>query len=539
MFIFRWLRILGSLFFIMPSMAFSEDLSGTARTSQLTEATVGLENFPDSLDPRSISFSPLEQSLEHLLFLPLFSASPNGLPQQVLAESYRFENPLRLNIKVRSGIRFANGREIDAEDIVATYRKIVGDSLTGRESPRKGMLSNIASIRSVSRRTVHIDLKAPDASILSQLSVGIVPREVVLQSDSPDAAKTSLLGLGAESGPFILSEFGRREITLARNKRYTGAPYGGSLPTLAKVRLRLFGSRQAIYDALIAGEVNIVQNSLDYFQVSKLKSKHSVRFQVQQVVANETWYLAFNFRKKILADLRVRRAIALAIDRKEILNFSLAGAGTPAKSIFPPRNYFYPESLASISPSTREARLLLDAAGAIALKSSATDSDDKATPRHFTIGVPLEKGRVAIAKAIAGQLKLVGLNVGVEVSEYPEFVRKVRAGELDAWIAPWAGFRDGDFLRFALHSKSRPPTGANSGHYSNKELDKTLDKALQTSSQSRRKELYNHAQLIVSKSFPYVFLWHGWNFAVIDRSFRGFEVFPDGRLTSLSSVRAR
>ncbi len=539
MFVFRWLSLFFSLLMMCPRATVSADPSERGQHKRLDHFVVGLEEFPETLDPRLISFSQLEQSLEHLMFLPLFSSSSDNLPQFILAESARFKNSLLLEIKMRSGIRFANGREIDADDVIATYGSLLGNSSDGPKSPRKNLFANVLSISKASPRTLHVALKSPDASVLSQMTVGVLPKQIVSQirSDAPSASQ--LIGLGAESGPFVLSVFGGREFELARNPKYTGAPYGGSFPMATKVRFKLFGSRQAIYDALLSGEVHLVQNSLDAYQLAELRAKHASRFQVQQVVADETWFLGFNFQRKIFNDLRVRRAIALAMDRKEILRFSLLGSGLQAKSIFPPRSYFYPESLENLSQSTREARILLESVGLSASAGQRVTVAEPATPTLFNISVPMEKNRIAIAKALAGQLKVLGINVGIDVSNYATFANKLKSGELDAWIAPWSGFKDGDFLRFALHSQSRPPVGANYGSYVNKELDGILDTALQNPNQTKRKELYDRAQRIIAKDFPYVLLWHGLNFAVSERSFQGFEIFPDARFTTLSSVRSR
>lgn len=539
MFGFSWLRLVACFFsmtlvFLTPASA-----SVQSEQDQPEELVVALEEFPDTLDPRGISFSKLEQSLEHLLFLPLFASSADGLPREVLAERAIYKSPTILELRLRAGLKFANGREMDADDVVATYRFILGTDKSVRESPRKVLFSNIASIKRVSKRAVRVHLNREDSSVLSLLNIGILPKEVFNEGGGSPRAASLLVGYGAESGPFILSAFEGREITFTRNKKYTGAPFGGSLPALEKIKFKLLGSRQAIYDALVAGEVDFVQNSLDQHHLSELRSKHSARFDVQQVVADETWFLGFNLRKKPFTDLRVRRAIALAVDIKEVLNFSMMGSGYEAKSVFPPRNYFYPRSLSGLTQSTREARILLESAGLVDQRDRQDNALEEKSQTHFRISVPLEKERIAVAKALAGQLKNVGLNVGVEISEFNVFSKKLASGQTDAWIAPWSGFRDGDFLRFALHSQYTPPSGGNAGFYSNKKLDATLEQALRTADISRRKSLYDQAQGIIAQDFPYLFLWHSVNFAVANRRFKGFEVFPDARLTGLSSVRKR
>lgn len=492
---------------------------------------IGVEDFPASLDPRSMSFLEVEQAVENLLFLPLFTTSVSGEPTGVVAEKVRLLSPTRLEIVLRQGIQFALGREITPHDVVASYRAILaeGDAV----SPRAKIFSNILSIQTGSKRSVIVRLKQPDSSLLGKLTVGILPKEAIEREGAP------LTGQGFESGPFVLSQFAARDIVLTRNEKYTGAPFAGPLPMVGRVRFKLFGSRQAIFDALLAGELDLVQNALEPLQLSELKSKHSARFEVQQVTADETWFLGFNVRKKPFSDVRVRRAIALAIDRKEVLKFSLMGRGVLAKAIFPPKSLYHPSQLDGLTANEREARILLDATKAFARRSDPGNAPNQKTQTHFKISVPLDVERIAIAKGVAGQLKRVGLNVGIEVSEHKAFAKKLDQGEVDTWIAPWAGFKDGDFLRFAFHSEQAPPTGGNVGFYANKQLDQILDKALRVADTAQRKALYDQAQAIIAEDFPYAFLWHGLHFSVVNRTYRGFQTYPDARLNALSHVRKR
>lgn len=528
---FRWLA--SALVLAWVAVSGTSSVAAAARRAQVTnsEFVIGVEDFPSSLDPRSISFLAIEQAIENLLFLPLFSANITGEPVGVVAEKVRFLSPTRLEIVLRQGIRFAFGREIAPQDVVASYRAILSDE--GAVRPRAQLFSNILSIDTGSKRSVIVQLKQADSSLLSKLTVGILPKEAL------ERGRASLSGLGFESGPFVLTEFESRDIVLTRNEKYTGAPFGGPLPMIERVRLKLFGSRQAIFDALLAGELDLVQNSLEPLQISELKSKHSARFEVQQVTADETWFLGFNLRKKPFSDVRVRRAIALAFDRNAILKFSLMGRGVLAKAIFPPKNVYHPSQLDVLNVNEREARILLDSTKAFEGRHDSGQGLSQKAQTHFKISVPLDVERIAIAKGVAGQLKKVGLNVGIEVSEHKDFVKKLNQGEVETWIAPWAGFKDGDFLRFAFHSDQVPPKGGNVGFYVNKQLDQTLDKALKIVDAAKRKALYDQAQGIIAEDFPYAFLWHGLHFSVVNRNFSGFQTYPDARLNALSHVRRR
>ena len=153
--------------------------------------------------------------------------------------------------------------------------------------------------------------------------------------------------------------------------------------------------------------------------------------------------------------------------------------------------------------------------------------------------MPLNRERIAVAKGIAGQLRKVGLKVKVEVLEFNMFLKHLNEGNMQAWIAPWTGYKDGDHLHFVFHSSRVPPQGANRGAYANQKLDELLDKAKSESSLSIRQKLYKQAQEMIADDIPYVFLWHRVGHVVTRKSVTGFKIYPDGRYTSLSSTEKR
>ena len=203
--------------------------------------------------------------------------------------------------------------------------------------------------------------------------------------------------------------------------------------------------------------------------------------------------------------------------------------------MFPPGHPFHFEDKSPPLFNLREAETLLDAAGLF-------DPDGSKGPKpraSFNIKVPLNRERIAVAKAIAGQLKKVGLKVAVEVLEFNTFMKHLNNGNVQSWIAPWTGYKDGDHLHFVFHSKRVPPHGANRGFYSNSKLDEILDAAKSESSFDARRALYSRAQSIIASDFPYVFLWHRIGHSILSKKFGGFKLYPDGRYASLTRVNRK
>lgn len=492
---------------------------------------VAFDARPRSVDPRYVSTDANSQYLEPLLFLPLFGFSATGESQGIVAESFIYSDPKALSVKIRDGLRFGLGRNIDADDVVETYKFVLGQSGSSLPpSPRKGVFERVASVEKVSRREVRFVLREPDASLISNLVVGILPREAIRQP--PDEI---FKNQGFESGPFALESQDDFQWVLRRNSKYTGAPFGGALPQLERVVFKILTDTNTRYSALLKGDVDLVQNSLDTDKVAELMNKRSGDFSVQLKTSDSTAFLAFNTRTKLLADPRVRRAIALGLNRQEILRFTLQGMGQLADSMFPPGHAYHYAVEKPFEPNLREAEMLLDAAG-FADPDGAKGSRPRA---EFSLKVPLNRERIAVAKAIAGQLKKIGLKVKVEVLEFSTFMKHLNDGNTQAWIAPWTGYKDGDHLHFVFHSSRIPPHGANRGFYVNKTLDDLLSRGKSEGDLVKRKEIYQKAQKIISEDLPYVFLWHRVGHAVTRKGVEGFQIYPDGRYVSLTSVSKR
>ncbi|MEN9826146.1 MAG: hypothetical protein RI953_1891 [Pseudomonadota bacterium] len=543
MFYFRWLAEplekagWGALIFLSvllsPEYFLSQGLGPRALAAEVgsSSLTVAFDARPRTVDPRFVSTDANSQYLEPLLFLPLFGFSESGSPEGVVAESFSYQDPKTLIVKIRSGIRFRLGRDVDADDVVATYRFILGQSgLPLPSSPRRGSFERVVSVSKASSTEVKFNLSEPDVSLVSNLVVGILPKEAMALP--PDGV---FVDKGYESGPFVLESMADIDWVLRRNEKYTGAPFGGALPGLRKIVFKILTDNNTRYAALLKGDVDLVQNGLDTDKVSEISSKRSDMFNVQLRTSDSTAFLAFNLKNKLLSDVRVRRAIGLAIHREEILRFTLQGLGQVANSMFPPGHEYHFANPKALNFNPREAETLLDAAG-------LPDPDGpkgKKERASFTITVPLNRERIAVAKAIAGQLKNVGLKVKVEVLEFNAFMKHLNDGNVQAWIAPWTGYKDGDHLHFVFHSSRIPPNGANRGFYANKNLDKLLDDGKSEANPVARKAFYQNAQNILADDLPYVFLWHRVGHVVTSKSVTGFKIFADGRYSSLTSTLKR
>lgn len=485
---------------------------------------VGFESKPRSGDPRLIGTDANSQYLEELRFLPLVSFDEAGAVRFVVAESVSAEGPMGVKVKIRKGVTFANGRELTADDVVANYQLQMSGRAGLPPSPRKGAFESVKEVKKTSSHEVLFVLKEPDAAFVVNLVIGILPKEAL------SAGPEDLTGKGYESGPFVLEKATDTEWVLARNPKYSAAPHGGAVPKLQRVVFKIITDNNTRYAALVKGDLDLVQNSIDADKVMEIRKKQAARFHVATRTSASTTSLAFNFKEKAFQNPDVRKALAKGINRDEILQYVLQGLGTKASSMFPP-GLPYHVAIPDVAYDPAGAMALLDKAG---LK----DPDGKGPQSRlkFTLKVPTNKERIAIAKAMAGQLKRIGVDMQIESLEFGTFSKQLADGLVSAWIAPWTGYKDPDHLRFVFHTDQAPPVGGNRGFYSNKKVDALLDSARAELDMAKRVPLYADAQRLLSDDSPYVYLWYKLNHVVTAKNVKGFRLYADGRYVSLAEV---
>ena len=239
----------------------------------------------------------------------------------------------------------------------------------------------------------------------------------------------------------------------------------------------------------------------------------------------------------MLRDVRVRQAIAYAIDRKAIIEYLRRGLGVPAVGLLPALSWAFAADAFSFPYDPARARALLDEAGYL-------DPDgDGPRPRlrlSLKTSSTLEFNRLQ-ATVIQQNLRAVGIDLDVRSYEFATLFADVLKGNFQMYTLQWTAgsLADPDILRRVFHSTQVPPAGFNRGYYSNPRVDALLDQAATSADQARRIELFKEVQRLVALDVPYVSLWNKTNIvdgAAIPQRHSGGR---DGRLALPEGRRAR
>ncbi len=476
---------------------------------------VGLESEPTRLDPR-LATDAASSRIGDLLYRRLFRKDVDGLPVKDLVQAWDQPDATTYRFRILEGILFHDGSALDARDVQYTFQSILDPAL---KSPLRGRYEMIASVESPDPLTVVFHLRQPFAPFLVTLDIGIVP----LPDPETSREKPEAVPPGSGSFRFVSWKRGS-EIRLVSDPDYPG---GG--PRLREVRFKIVTDNTVRILELRKGSIHLVQNEIEPGVLSFLEREPG--FTVLKREGTSYSYLGFNLRDGILKNRKVREAIALAIDRKSIVEHLLGGLAVPATGVLSPLNWAYEPDVARFPYDPKKAGQLLDEAG-------YPDPDENGPGKRFSLSYKTSQNelRRRIGEAIQSQLSEVGIGLDIRSYEWGTFYSDIQKGSFQTFTLTWVGITDPDIFYYLFDSHSIPPNGANRGYYTNPKVDRLIQEGRGVIDPEARKKIYGRIQKMLARDLPYVSLWYAVNVAVMDRRVQGFVLYPDGNFSSLKEV---
>jgi peptide/nickel transport system substrate-binding protein len=273
---------------------------------------------------------------------------------------------------------------------------------------------------------------------------------------------------------------------------------------------------------LLRGEIDLLQGDLPPELTDYLG--HQPQVQVKRAPGVNFSYLGFNLEDPHTGRPEVRQAIAQAIDREAILRHLFRGAGRLAAGMFPPEHW-------AGGPGTGPSH---DPERARALLAAAGYGPDR--PLALTYKTSSDPFRVRLATVIQAQLAEVGILLKVQSYDWGTFYGDVKAGRFQLYALSWVGVRTPDIFRYAFHSASVPPKGANRGRYVSPTADRLIEAARVEPDLERAADLYRALQSLLLEDLPYVPLWYEDQVFAARPDIRGYRLAPDGNYEGLLDV---
>jgi len=478
-----------------PAMPYSPDT-----------VVMALDESPRNLDPR-VGTDAASERLIQLIFSSLVKRSDTYDIEPDIALTWEIPDPTTYIFHLRTDVRFHDGRPLTSRDVVFTFRSVLTGAI---QTPKAGTYRLVESVDAPDDRTVVFKLKEPFAPFLWNLTrgaIGIVPE------GSPKDFAQHPIGSGAFKFVRYIPD---SEVVLERNDAYYGRK-----PIVSQFQFKIIPEAIVRALELRKGSVDIALSVLTPDMVEALRGNRDL--DILQAPGTNYQYVAFNLKDPLFADIRVRKAIAYAIDREKIITYLWRGQAKAATGVIPPSNWSYAGDVATYPYDPMRARELLRESGHEKMSFTYRTATD-------------DTGRL-MAAVLQQQLHDVGIQMDIRSNEFATFYSDVVKGNFQMYSLRWiGGNNDPDILNFVFHSMMFPPNGANRGRYSNPEVDRLIDMARRDVDTERRKAAYQTIQRIVADELPYVSLFYVDNVAVYNKRIRGMKLYPAGEYEFLTDI---
>jgi len=440
---------------------------------------------------------------------------------ELASDIKRSDDGLSYTFTLHDGIKFHDGRPLTSADVKYTLDLVFSSNFAKSASFYEGSgsakHSYIKSVEAPDAKTVVVTLIKPWVGLLSNLvPISIVPK------DGYETQKDRPMG----SGPFKFIHYDNAQQVVDLE---AFPEYWEGAPKIQNLRVRVISDMNALQAELGAGRVDIapMPTSLSPDAVKRLEQDPNL--QVQQFPGSNVVLLTLNTTAPPLDNVKVRQAIAYAVDRQSILSNLLLGLGKLANSILPEESWAYsPGQTYSYDPAM--AKKLLDEAG-------FKDPDGDGPKMRFDKPVVYKLSGSSIsgrqyAGVIQNYLKAVGIPVEIQTPEQNTLFDELRRGNFQIAYSQWVGGNQDPIFYKDLFATSEIPSAAlssrNRSRYSNKELDALLDEAVNTYDRQRGKQLFTQIQDIVSREVPVYPLWYQSNVVIARKNVGNIKVDASG-----------
>ena len=429
------------------------------------------------------------------LFATPLRFDENWNPQPYLAESWSIsDDGLSVTLNLVKGATFHDGKPITSKDVAFSIKTIKA------HHPFKTMFGAVKRVDTPDSHTAVIRLSKPHPALLLALSSqlgAVIPEHIYGDGQDPKTHPRNSENV-VGSGPFKLVEFVRdQHIILERNENFflEGKPY------LDKIVMRIIKDPSARSLGRENGEIHL--SAFESTPQDILHSKGIAHLTATDkgyaAIGPITW-LAFNTKSKPTSDVRVRQAIAYAVDRNFLINAVMRGTSKPAYTGIHPDSIFHEPNVERYDLDINKANQILDDAG------YSKNSDGIRFPLNIDYGWPSAK---PMAEYMKPQLKKIGIDVTVRTSAgFPAWAKTVSNWEFDMTVDVVFNWGDpviGVHRTYLCENAKKGVIWSNTQQYCNQEVDQILEKAGQENDRNQRIAFYSKAQKLISKDVPIYF----------------------------------
>jgi len=419
--------------------------------------------------------------------------------------------------RLRDDVRFTNGRKVTADDFKYSFERILSpetrsprtwlfDRIAGAREFMDGNAEEVTGIRVLDELTLDIELTSPFGPFIGLLAMPggyVVPHEEIEKlgekfSDTP-----------VGTGPYKLADWERgSSITLVRNREYFD-----ETPMLKGIKYRIIPEDLTAVAEFERGNLDAIGIPAPVFR--RYTDSEKWKPLIVSATGLNTYYLGMNCSKPPFDDVRLRRAVAMAIDRKRILDTIYQKRGELAKGPVPPvlmepyggSGYEFPYNY-----DPEAARALMKEAG-------------HAGGFRMKIYIGGDAETLDMVEVVQQYLKDAGIDASITQLEWSAYKQAITSGEADAfWLSWQADYPDPENFLYPVFDSANHGSAGNRAMFTDEEFDRLIEAAQAESDHDKRGELYKRAEYRVVEMSPWVFFWHKQDFVVVHPWVEGYRL---------------
>ncbi len=463
---------------------------------------LSMSSSPSRINP-ILANDSASSEIANWIFNGLLKYDKDGNITTDLASSYKFESETRLVIKLKKNVKWHDGIQLTAKDVIFTYNTIKNPKVF------TSIISNYKEVKSVKALddfTVEIIYKRPYFKALVPWMVGILPEHILKNEKNIMTSSFNKNPIG--TGSYKLESFkNASDIKLIANDDY----FEGR-PKIDELYYKFLPDPTTSFLMLKQKQLDL--GGLTPLQIDRqISDKFKKDYKIIEKPSTGYSYLGFNLRNKKFQDIRIRQALSLGVDRQEMVDILYFGHGKVCNGPFLPGSFAFNDKIKETKPNLEKARQLLKEAGF-----------DEQNPFSFELVTNTgNEIRINAAQILQYQLAKIGVEVKIRVMEWQAFLNTiVHPRKFETVLLGWSLALMPDAYPL-WHSDSDKLGRFNLVGYKNSEVDKLIEKGSTTIDRNKLGEIYKTIFKKITDDIPYLFLYIPNSITVVNSEIKNIE----------------
>ncbi len=448
--------------------------------------------------------------IHHLLYEGLVTFKEDMSIEPLLAETWKFNGDQSIDFNLRKGIKWHDGQALTVEDVIFTFNTIKGKTRdVNRVSVYKQSLEDIRDIIKIDENTIRVNLSKNVANALETMTFPILPEHIFKdnQIENIDEDNFNIIG----TGKYELKEYeNTRNILFVRNENYWG-----DKPYIEEINVLIIPDKDVQLSLFENEDIDFVYT--DVVDWGKYTDDKTIRH--EEFIIPDYEFIGINFRKDILNDINIRKAISYSIDREKIVNNIYLGHATVVDYPVMPNSWLYDYSKIQLGFNAQLAEVFLDKAGYILKENNdfrTNEKDEIIKLKLITNTGNLLRNQTVLL--IQENLNDIGIDLEVGFLEWEDLEKQILTNNYDLLLGGWELSYIPNFTDIFHSSKIG---SSNFIAYNNEEVDALLDIYLTSSNLTLKKERFSDLEEHIARELPYISLFFKNGAIIVNEKIKG------------------